>query len=96
MLRRSFEWDVLEYPSPHAWLDDLRDQGWTRVPGVPGVTTDRGTVIYDFRHQGPAGAIESEPGTASVRSLALLLAACALTVAVIVAADLIVMAIVQS
>lgn len=90
------EWDVLEYPSPNAWLDDLRGQGWTRVPGVPGIPTERGTVIYDFRHQGPAGAVEPEARASSVRSLALLLAACALTVAVIVAADLIVMAIVQS
>lgn len=96
VLRRSFEWDVLAYPSPNSWLDDLRDQGWTRVPGVPGVTTERGTVVYEFQHPGPASALESDRWPASSRAFAFLLVACAVAVSVIVVAVLVVMSIVQS
>ncbi|MHB1065737.1 MAG: hypothetical protein ACYC1Z_14830 [Georgenia sp.] len=96
VVRRSFEWDVLAQPSPNAWLDDLRDQGWTRVPGLPGVATDRGTVVYQLEHAGPAGAAGAGEGAVGVRAIAWILLASAVEVVVIVAGVLAGMAIVQS
>ncbi len=96
VLRRSFEWDVLTHPSPTAWFQELSEQGWTRVPGIYGVTTRSGTVIYEFEHPGPGGTVDQIAGALSVRALALVYVVCAVGVVAFVAAVLVVMAIAQS
>ena len=96
VLRRWFEWDVMTHPSPNAWFQELSEQGWTRVPGSPGISTPRGTVIYEFEHPGPGSSVEPDAGALSVRALAVVYVACAVGVVAFVAAVLIVMAIAQS
>lgn len=96
VLRRSFERDCMTHPSPNAWFHDLGEQGWTRVPGSPGISTASGTVIHEFEHPGPVSSVDPGPGTLSTRALALVYVACAVGVVAFVAAVLIVMAIAQS
>jgi hypothetical protein len=48
--RHAFEWDVLVHPTLVDWFDALREVGWYRDPGVPGVKTPTGTVIYEFHY----------------------------------------------
>lgn len=96
VLPRTFEWDVMSHPSPNAWFDDLRTQGWTQVPGVPGAPTPQGTVVHEFEHQAPSTVIDPNREALNYRMPALLLAACAVGVAALVAVVIVVMAIVQS
>ena len=44
-----FEWDVLEHPDHDAWLSGMREDGWFRVTGIPGVKTPVGTIEYTFQ-----------------------------------------------
>lgn len=53
---QEFRWDVLTHPRVDDWFDEMREQGWRRDIGAPGIRKADGTIAYRFFHVGPADA----------------------------------------